>query len=74
MDFAIFTMIPMWGSTCLGRVNLAYSRTKVKIPKFLGAASKHYVASLEHLHPTLANTLLHYILQQDSVTPALVLY
>jgi len=23
-------------------VNLAYTRTMVKIPKFLGAASKHY--------------------------------
>jgi hypothetical protein len=39
--------------------NLAYSRTTVKIPKFLGAASKHYVASLEHLHPTPANTAFH---------------
>jgi hypothetical protein len=74
MDFAIFTMIPMWGSICLGRVNLAYSRTTVKIPKFLGAASKHYVASLEHLHPAPANTLFHYILQQVRVTPAVVLY
>jgi hypothetical protein len=51
MGFAVFTMIPMWGSICLGQVNLAYSRTTVKIPKFLGAVSKHYVASLEHLHP-----------------------
>jgi hypothetical protein len=51
MGFATFTMITMWGSICLGQVNLAYSRTTVKIPKFLGAASKHYVASLEHLHP-----------------------
>jgi hypothetical protein len=30
------------GSICLGWVNLAYIRTTVKIPKFLGAASKHY--------------------------------
>jgi hypothetical protein len=56
MGFAVFTMIPVSGSICLGRVNLAYSRTTVKIPKFLRAASKHYVASLEHLHPTRANT------------------
>jgi hypothetical protein len=74
MGFAIFTMIPMWGSICLGRVNLAYSRTTVKIPKLLGAASKHYVASLEHLHPTPANTPFHQILQQDTVTCAVVLY
>jgi hypothetical protein len=66
MGFAIFTMIPMWGSICRGRVNLACIRTTVKIPKFLGAA--HYVASLEHLHPTPANTLFHEILNQDSVT------
>ncbi len=59
MGFAVFTMIPMWGSICLGRVNLAYRRTTVKIPKFLGAASKHYVASLAHLHPTPANTPFH---------------
>ncbi len=59
MGFAIFTMIPMWGSICLGRVNLTYSRTAVKIPKFLGAASKHYAASSEHLHPTPANTPFH---------------
>ncbi len=38
---------------------LAYSRTTVKIPKFLGAASKYYVASLEHLHLTPANTPFH---------------
>jgi hypothetical protein len=42
MSFVVFTMIPMWGSICLGWVNLAYTRTTVKIPKFLGAASKHY--------------------------------
>jgi hypothetical protein len=60
-----------WGSLCLGRVNLAYSRTTVKIPKFLGAASKHYVTSLEHLHPTPANIPFHLILQHDTVTPAL---
>jgi hypothetical protein len=57
MGFAIFSMIPVWGSICLGRVNLAYSRTTMEIPKFLGAA--HYVASLEHLHPTPANTPFH---------------
>ncbi len=38
MGFAILTTIPMWGSICLGQVKLAYSRTTVKIPKFLGAA------------------------------------
>jgi hypothetical protein len=59
MGFAIFTMIPICGSICLGQVNLAYSRTTVKIPKFLGAVSKHYVTSLKHLHPTLANTPFH---------------
>ncbi len=40
MSFVVFTMIPMWGSICLGRVNLAYTRTMVKVPKFLGAVSK----------------------------------
>jgi len=42
IGFAVFTVIPMWGSIFLGRVNLAYSRTAAKIPKFSGAASKHY--------------------------------
>ncbi len=42
MSFVAFTMIPMWGSICLGWVNLVYTGTTVKIPKFLGAASKHY--------------------------------
>jgi hypothetical protein len=37
-----FTIIPMWGSIRLGQVILAYTWTMVKIPKFLGAASKHY--------------------------------
>jgi hypothetical protein len=33
-------------------INLPWSgRTTVKIPKFLGAASKHHVAFSEHLHP-----------------------
>jgi hypothetical protein len=32
------------GEVAFGQVNLAYIRTRttVKIPKFLGAASKHY--------------------------------
>jgi hypothetical protein len=42
MSFVDFTMIPMWGSICLGPVNLAYTRATTKIPKFLGAASKRY--------------------------------
>ncbi len=42
MSFVDFTMIPMWGSICLGPVNLAYTGATMKIPKFLGAASKHH--------------------------------
>jgi hypothetical protein len=36
-----YLLSPMWGSICLGQVILAYTWTTVKIPKFLGAASKH---------------------------------
>ncbi len=38
MSFAVFTMIPMWESICLGQVSVPYTRTTVTIPKFLGAA------------------------------------
>jgi hypothetical protein len=46
-------------------------------PKVFGSSFKTiqiHVASLEHLHPTPANTPFHSILQQHRVTPAPLLY
>jgi hypothetical protein len=73
MDFVVFTMIPIWGSICLGRVNLAYTRTTVTIPKFWGGQLQNIIDTCSALRVS-ANAAFHSILQHDSITLAPLLY
>ncbi len=47
MGSEVITVMPMWGSICLGQVILAYTSTTEKIPKFvqtiIGTCRKNYM-------------------------------